>query len=135
MKTIRSYFNLAEAGFASSLLEAAGIPAVLKGEQSFLMTPGIATGGIELQVPEEDTEKARRVLDKGFDADDVQGSAPSEQIEQEAPASADEVPNPSPTKRGQWAPAHRCICPWGVDFCVLCPDGPAMERGSRMAGP
>jgi hypothetical protein len=68
MKTIRTYINVAEAGFASSLLEAAGIPTLLKDEASFMMTPGPATGGIQLQVNEGDAEKALRVLDEGLDA-------------------------------------------------------------------
>jgi hypothetical protein len=66
MKTIRTFTNVAEAGFASSLLEAAGIQTLLAGEESFQMTPGLATGGIRLQVREEDEERALEVLKDGF---------------------------------------------------------------------
>lgn len=54
MKTVKTFANLSEAGFASSLLEAAGIPALLADEQSYLAIPGMATGGIRLQVEEEE---------------------------------------------------------------------------------
>lgn len=72
MKTIRTYINVAEAGFAVSLLEAAGIKALLHGEESFLMTPGLATGGIRLQVEPEDEERAVRLLEEGFAADQTE---------------------------------------------------------------
>jgi hypothetical protein len=68
MKTIRTYINVAEAGFASSLLESAGIRTLLLGEESFLMLPGLATGGIHLQVEDEDAERALRLLTEGLDA-------------------------------------------------------------------
>lgn len=68
MKTIRTYINAAEAGFASSLLESAGIQTLLKGEESFMLTPGLVSGGIQLQVDEEEAERAVRLLDQGFDA-------------------------------------------------------------------
>jgi hypothetical protein len=68
VKTVKTFTNLAEAGFASSLLEASGIPASLADEQSFLMLPGPATGGIRLQVEDEDFDRATRVLAEGPDA-------------------------------------------------------------------
>ena len=68
MKTVKTFANLAEAGFASSLLESVGIGASLVDEQSFLMTPGMATGGIRLQVEDPDFERASRVLAEGPDA-------------------------------------------------------------------
>ena len=68
MRTLKTFANLAEAGFASSLLESAGIGASLVDEQSFLMTPGMATGGIRLQVEDADFERAARVLAEGPDA-------------------------------------------------------------------
>jgi Putative prokaryotic signal transducing protein len=80
MKTVRTFANLAEAGFASSLLQSVGILASLTDEQCFLMTPGMATGGIRLQVEDPDFERAARVLAEGPDAvvpraDDSQVSA------------------------------------------------------------
>lgn len=79
MKTVKTFANLAEAGYASSLLESAGIRASLADEQSFLMTPGMATGGIRLQVEDPDFERAMRVLEEGPDAAEspVAGSAVS----------------------------------------------------------
>ena len=68
MKTVKTFGNLAEAGFACSLLESAGIRASLADEQSFLMLPGMATGGIRLQVEDADFERAARVLAEGPDA-------------------------------------------------------------------
>ncbi|MEI9895833.1 MAG: DUF2007 domain-containing protein [Chthoniobacter sp.] len=68
MKTVKTFVNLSEAGFASSLLEASGIPALLADEQSFLMLPGPATGGIRLQVEDQDFERAMQVLAGGPDA-------------------------------------------------------------------
>lgn len=69
MKTVKTFGNLAEAGFASSLLEAAGIPASLADEQSFLMVGGMGMLGIRLQVEDADFERAAQVLAKGPDAD------------------------------------------------------------------
>jgi hypothetical protein len=68
VKTVKTFANLSEAGFASSLLEASGIPALLADEQSFLMTPGMANGGIRLQVEDQDFARAVRVLEEGPDA-------------------------------------------------------------------
>ena len=69
MKTVKTFGNLAEAGFASSLLEAAGIPASLADEQSFLLVAGMGMPGIRLQVEDADFERALQVLAKGPDAD------------------------------------------------------------------
>ncbi len=69
MKIVKTFGNLAEAGFASSLLEAAGIPASLADEQSFLMVGGMGMLGIRLQVEDADFERAAQVLAKGPDAD------------------------------------------------------------------
>ena len=68
MKTVKTFTNLAEAGFAASLLESAGIPPSLAGEQSFLYVAGIANEGIRLQVEDVDHEQAVRILQEGFDA-------------------------------------------------------------------
>ena len=68
MKTVRTFGNLAEAGFASSLLEAAGIKALLADEQSFSIGYGPTMGGLRVQVDDADFERAVRVLDEGPDA-------------------------------------------------------------------
>ena len=68
MKTVRTYWNLAEAGFASSLLESAGIQALMADEQSFTLGYGQAMGGLRLQVDDADFERALRVLEQGPDA-------------------------------------------------------------------
>ena len=64
MKTIRRFSNIAEAGFACSLLEATGIQAALADEHAFSLGQAFAPWGIRLQVPEADTERAMRVLDR-----------------------------------------------------------------------
>jgi len=58
MKTVRSYGNVAEAGFAQSLLRAAGIDASLIDENA--ATIGL---DIRLQAPDEDVELALEILD------------------------------------------------------------------------
>jgi hypothetical protein len=68
MKTVRTFGELSEAGFARSLLEAAGIEALLADEQSYSIGYGPATGGLRLQVDDADFERAQRVLDQGPDA-------------------------------------------------------------------
>jgi hypothetical protein len=68
MKTVKTFSNLSEAGFAASLLEAAGIAASLVDELNFMMSYGMATGGIRLQVEDQDYERALRVLESGPDA-------------------------------------------------------------------
>ncbi len=93
MKTIRTFVNAAEAGFAGSLLESAGIRTLLKGEQSFMMTPGLATGGIQLQVEDEDVDRAVRLLDKGFDAVTEESRSDTE-AETETPAAMEHAPVP-----------------------------------------
>ena len=68
MKTVRTFGNLAEAGFASSLLEAAGIRTLMADEQSFSIGYGATMGGLRVQVDDADFERAVRVLDEGPDA-------------------------------------------------------------------
>jgi hypothetical protein len=63
MKTIRRFGNLAEANFFQSLLESAGIEANLAEELTFALGPGYAPQGIRLQVPDEDEERACKILD------------------------------------------------------------------------
>ena len=63
MKTIRRYGNLAEAGFARSLLEAAGIDASLADEYAATLGFQYAPWGIRLQVPEDDEQRSLEILD------------------------------------------------------------------------
>ena len=84
MKTIKTFGNLAEAGFASSLLEAAGIPAALADEESFQMVAGLGMQGIRLQVEDADCERALKVLAEGPDAADREvESSPTSPISQD----------------------------------------------------
>jgi len=68
MQTIRTFSNVAEAGLACSVLEAAGIHADLADENGFTLGPQYVPWGIRLQVPEPDADRAGRVLDhqEGF---------------------------------------------------------------------
>jgi hypothetical protein len=78
MKTIRTYRTVAEAGFAQSLLEAAGIDASLPYEFAATSSPEFGIWGIELQVEEQDVKRAMAILDGkigiGTDPDDVTDS-------------------------------------------------------------
>jgi len=87
MKTIRRYGNIGEAGYAKSLLEAAGIEASLADENAGTLLPGLAPWGMRLQVEESDEERAVQILDQGVpDSDDA---APQEPVpmEHEVPPS------------------------------------------------
>jgi Putative prokaryotic signal transducing protein len=68
MTTVRTYGNLAEAGFAKSLLEAAGISAELANESSYSVGYGAVVCELRLQVDEADLDRARHVLAEGPDA-------------------------------------------------------------------
>ncbi len=62
--TIATYDTVAEAGLVRSRLEAEGIPAFLGDEESMgLNFIGFAIGGVKLQVPERDAERARILLE------------------------------------------------------------------------
>ncbi len=61
MTTLRSYQNIGEAGFAQSLLEAAGIPAVLEHEAAAVFAP-VGVCSVRLQVAEESLLEADRIL-------------------------------------------------------------------------
>ncbi len=65
MKTIRSYGNSAEANFARSLLESAGLQASLADELAYTMEPPLVPWGIRLQVPDEEVARALEILDQG----------------------------------------------------------------------
>ncbi|HUJ12107.1 MAG TPA: DUF2007 domain-containing protein [Verrucomicrobiae bacterium] len=68
MVTLRRYTNFAEAEYDKSLLEAAGIPVFLAGENSAAAGYGSVLGELRLQVEEAQVDWACRVLDehKGF---------------------------------------------------------------------
>jgi len=63
VKTIRQFFNNAEAEFARSLLTSVGIEAVLADGNANTLGPGFAPGGVRLQVPDEDVARAMEILD------------------------------------------------------------------------
>ena len=61
MITIRTYFNVVDAGLAKSLLESHDIPVYLHGENAFAVEP-VPAFGVRLQVLEAQVEEARRIL-------------------------------------------------------------------------
>lgn len=71
MVTLRTYANVYDAGYAHSLLEAAGIPAFLHGEHSYTLEQMPALGGIRLQVAERDLARAREVIADGQPSDEL----------------------------------------------------------------
>jgi uncharacterized protein YbaR (Trm112 family) len=81
MKTIRTYGNLAAAGFDQSLLEASGIEAALLDENT--ATSGIVfiPTGMRLQVADEDVERALEVLSQRVP--DSMDTAPAEAVRPE----------------------------------------------------
>jgi len=88
METIRKYQNLAEAGFAQSLLEAAGIRSSIAHEFAAASGPEFALWGVPLQVPAEDRERALEILNQMGEPYVEQGAEPldpSAPQEQEAP--------------------------------------------------
>ena len=89
MITIRTYFNVAEAGFAHSLLESRGIHSFLQGENAYTLEAISALGGIRLQVPEAEVEEARSILEgEGF------APLPDDFIPPKSDADETEHPNP-----------------------------------------
>jgi hypothetical protein len=62
MITLARYLNLSQAERDKTLLEAAGIPVFLAGENSASAGYGSVLGELQLQVPEADADRARRVL-------------------------------------------------------------------------
>jgi type III secretory pathway lipoprotein EscJ len=62
MTTIHNYFNVAEAEFALSLLQASGIEASLLDETAASMGLMFGSGGMRLQVEEADVERALEIL-------------------------------------------------------------------------
>ena len=64
MVTLRTYTDLGQAELDKSLLEAAGIPALLAGENSASAGYGGVLGELRLQVAEADADRARRVLNE-----------------------------------------------------------------------
>jgi len=74
MKTLKTFSNLAEAGFAQSLLEAAGLHPFLADEQIGGGYTPIAVG-MRLQVEESEYEHALRVLAEGLDAEPTASEA------------------------------------------------------------
>lgn len=65
MVTVFSAFNPADAHLICSRLDAAGFHAEVKGELSALSIEGyaLASGGIHVQVPEDQAASARELID------------------------------------------------------------------------
>lgn len=70
--TVFKTFNPAEAHVQRSRLEAAGLDASVKNELSSIMIDGytMAAGGIQVQVPEDQVEAARSLLNEPADPAD-----------------------------------------------------------------
>lgn len=70
--TIFTTFNPAEAQMQRSRLEAAGLNAIVKNELSAMVIDGytMAAGGIQVQVPEDQVESARALLDNSETSSD-----------------------------------------------------------------
>ena len=77
MKTLKTFSNHAEAGFAHSLLEAAGLHPFLANEHNISLGGWGAIEGIRLQIPEAEYEQALRVLAEGPDAEPPSGGNPA----------------------------------------------------------
>ena len=59
----RTYLNAIEAGFAQSVLEAAGIEAYVRADDCGGVDPALDVGGVALIVNATDRDEAIRVLD------------------------------------------------------------------------
>jgi hypothetical protein len=72
MKLVTVYrtFSPADAQLIRSLLEASDIPAMVADETSSLSMEGysMSTGGVRVQVPEEQVENAREIIESKSDA-------------------------------------------------------------------
>jgi hypothetical protein len=93
MKTIHRFPNLAEAGFAQSLLEAAGIEATLTDD--FAATSGPLLVGVHLSVQDTDAYRAWDILDRQGCLD---SQSPAVAPEESAPAEHQEAPPVAQTK-------------------------------------
>lgn len=60
--TIQTSFNDAEANLLKSRLELAGFHPFLKGEDATLLTTAATTGGIRIQVPDEEAAAASEFI-------------------------------------------------------------------------
>jgi len=67
--TVFNSLNPAEAQLIRSRLEAADVPATVTHELSALSMEGysLATGGVQVQVPEDRAEEARELIESGED--------------------------------------------------------------------
>ncbi|MDD5262308.1 MAG: DUF2007 domain-containing protein [Methylacidiphilales bacterium] len=64
MITLKQYTDLVKAGSDKALLETAGIPAFLAGENNAAIGYGSVLGELRLQVQEVDADRAREVLNE-----------------------------------------------------------------------
>lgn len=72
--TVFKTFNPAEAHVQRSRLEAAGFDAIVKNELSSILIDGytMAAGGIQVQVPADQVDSARNLLnDSGAPSDEI----------------------------------------------------------------
>ncbi len=63
-------YSIREADIVKAILEEAGILCYLLGEEKLNTGVGIGSaGGVEIQVPEEDLERAKQLLDEAKNAE------------------------------------------------------------------
>jgi hypothetical protein len=76
MRTVKTFWNVAEAGFAHSLLEAAGLHPFLANEYANALGggPSYTNADLHLQVHEAEYEQAMRVLTHGPDGEPLADS-------------------------------------------------------------
>src|ERR1039457_6242445 len=68
MTTLRKYLDVVKAEMDKSLLEAAGIPAFIAGENSASIGYGGSLAEVRLQVQDTDVDRARQVLQDNQEA-------------------------------------------------------------------
>lgn len=81
--TIATFFDFSEVHFVRGLLESAGIECYLGGENAARLAGVLAplTGGVRLQVREEDEARARLLLDS---AEELEDEGPGSELEEDA---------------------------------------------------
>ncbi|HXI83278.1 MAG TPA: tetratricopeptide repeat protein [Verrucomicrobiae bacterium] len=86
MTTLRKYLDVVKAEMDKSLLEAAGIPAFIAGENSAAIGYGNIFGEVHLQVQDADVDRARQVLQDNQEATPLSDDfVPPETTSPEAP--------------------------------------------------
>src|SRR5882672_733369 len=86
MTTLRKYLDVVKAEMDKSLLEAAGIPAFIAGENSASIGYGSILAEVHLQVQDADVDRARQVLQDNQEATPLSDDfVPAEAAPPEAP--------------------------------------------------